>query len=83
MPPLDAAFALAQNLDVAVLVGQNLKFDVPRRGDEFFQVDVGRAERRAGLLLRLRQQSGQILRAGCTTRMPRPPPPADAFRITG
>ena len=28
--PLDAALALAQNFHVAVLVGQHLKFDVPR-----------------------------------------------------
>ncbi len=31
MAPLDAALALAENLDVAVLVGQHLKFDVARR----------------------------------------------------
>jgi hypothetical protein len=30
MAALDAAIALAQNLDVAVLVGQDLEFDVPR-----------------------------------------------------
>jgi hypothetical protein len=31
------------------------------RGDELLEVDVGRAERRAGLLLRLRQLGRQIL----------------------
>ena len=41
MPALDAAFALAQNFDVAVLVGQNLEFDVARRADVLLQVDVG------------------------------------------
>ena len=41
MAALDAALALAQDLDIAVLIGQNLKFDVPRRADVFFQVDVG------------------------------------------
>ena len=46
------------------------------------QVNVGRAERRARFLLRLGEQPGRS--AGpFTTRMPRPPPPAEAFRITG
>ena len=35
MPPLDGALALAQNLDVAVLVGQHLKLDMPRRSMNF------------------------------------------------
>ena len=83
MPALDAALALAENLDVAVLVGQHLKFDVPRRADEFLQIDVGGTERRAGFLLRLGEQIRAVRPALCTMRMPRPPPPADAFRITG
>ena len=62
MPPLDAAFALAQNLHGAVLVGQKLKLDVARRADVFLQIHVGRAERRAGLALRLREERCQILR---------------------
>ena len=48
MAALDAAFALAQDFDVAVLVGQNLEFDVARRADVLLQVDVGGAEGRAG-----------------------------------
>ena len=83
VPPLDAAFALAEDLDVAVLVRQHLELDVPRRADELLQVDVRRAERRARFGLRLREQTGQLLGVRCTIRMPRPPPPADAFRITG
>src|SRR3546814_210236 len=35
MPPLDAAFALIQIKDVAVLVAENLDLDVPRVQDEF------------------------------------------------
>jgi hypothetical protein len=35
MAPLDAALALAQNLHVAVLVGQNLELDVARRAMYF------------------------------------------------
>ncbi len=60
---LDAALALAQDLDVAVLVGQHLELDVPRRADELLQVDVGGAKRAAGLVLRLQEQRGQFLRA--------------------
>ncbi len=62
MAALDGALALAQDLDVAVLVAQDLEFDVPRRGHELFEVHVGRAESGAGLLLRLRKQRRQILR---------------------
>ena len=40
MPPLDGTIALAQNLDVAVLVGQHLKLDVPRRLDQLLHVHV-------------------------------------------
>ena len=61
MPPLDAAFALAQNLHVAVLVGQHLELDVARRADVFLQVDVGRTEGAARLVLRLQEQRGQLL----------------------
>ena len=41
VPALDAALALAQNLDVAVLVGEHLKLDVAGRADVLFQIDVG------------------------------------------
>ena len=82
MPALDAALALAQNFHIAVLIGQHLKLDVPRRPDEFFDVNIGRTERRARFALRLRESPGSSS-ASFTTRMPRPPPPADAFKITG
>ena len=62
MAALDAAFAFAQDFHVAVLVGQQLKFDMPRRADVFFQIDVGRTERRARFALRLREQAGQVFR---------------------
>ena len=81
VPPLDAAFALAQDLDVAVLVGQDLKLDVPRRADELLQVNVGRTERRARLVLRLREQRRQFLgaaaRCACRARR-RPPKPSES-----
>src|SRR5690349_2284420 len=40
MPPLDRAFALAEMNDVAMSVGQNLKLDVPRTNDIFFEIDT-------------------------------------------
>ena len=46
MPPLNGALALAQAHNVSVLVGQNLKLDVPRMFDEFFHVKVAVAEGR-------------------------------------
>src|ERR1039458_1159387 len=61
MAALYAAIALAQNFDVAVLVGEDLEFDVPRRLDELLEVQIGRAESGAGLVLRLRKQGRQIL----------------------
>ena len=44
MPTLQRAFALANMNDVAVLVAEDLHFNVPRRGDEFLRVDSGIAE---------------------------------------
>ena len=64
MPALDAALALAQDLHIAVLVRQHLKFDVPRRADELLQVDVGGTERAARFVLRLREQRRQVLGLG-------------------
>ena len=82
MAPLHAAFALAEDFHVAVLVGQDLEFDVAGSADVLLQVDIGRTEGAAGLVLRLQEQRGQLV-GPLTMRMPRPPPPADAFRITG
>ena len=42
---LDAAFALAEVDDVAVLVAQHLKFDVPRALDEFLEIYIGHRRR--------------------------------------
>ena len=55
MPPLHAAFALAQDLHIAMFIGQNLEFDVPRRADIFLQVNVRRTERAARFVLRLHE----------------------------
>ena len=58
MAALHTAFALTEDFDVAVLVGQDLEFDVAGRGDELLQVDIGRTEGAAGLLLGLHQEPG-------------------------
>ena len=60
MPPLDGAFALAQNLDVAVLVGQNLEFDVARIFDQLLHVQVAAGKCRGRFGLRLRHQGPQL-----------------------
>ena len=76
MPALDGAFALAQNLDVAVLVGQHLKFDVARVLDQLLHVHVAAGERRRRFGLRLRQQRAASLPAcaprACRGRRRRP-----------
>ena len=59
---MDGALSLAQYFHVAVLVRQYLEFDMPWRPHELLEIDVGVGEGRARLLLRLRQQIGQLLR---------------------
>ena len=58
MPPLEAAFALAQMQQGAVPVAQHLHFNVPGPLDEFLDVDLGVAE---GILcFRLRIAQGEL-----------------------
>ena len=80
--PLDRALALAQRQDVPVQVAENLDLDVAGRRDHLLDVERPVAEGRARL-------------GGCslvgvfqTLRVihephPTPPPPAEAFSITG
>ena len=49
MPALHRAIALEQMDEVAVLVAEQLHFDVPGAADELFEEHVGDAERGAGL----------------------------------
>jgi len=58
MPPLDGALALAQNLDIAMFVGQYLKLDVPGRFDQLLHVNVGASEGALRFLLGLGEQRG-------------------------
>jgi len=68
--------------DFAVLIAQHLKFDVPRIFDKTLSVNIGSAER---LCASLRAVSYAARSSSClrTTRIPRPPPPATAFKISG
>ena len=53
MPALQRAIALEEMDQVAVLVAEQLHFDVAGACDELFEEDVGDAERRAGFALGL------------------------------
>ena len=44
MAPLNGALALAEPDRIAMLVGQNLHFDVPRIDDRFFDIDFAVAK---------------------------------------
>ena len=63
MPPLDAAFALAKMQEVAVMVAQHLKFDVPGTLDKLFQVHVGNAKGLLRLVARGLPGGHQVLAA--------------------
>jgi hypothetical protein len=52
MAALDAALALAEMDELSVLVAENLEFDVTRVFEEFFRVNVGRAESLLGFAAR-------------------------------
>ena len=51
-----------ENFDIPVFIGQDLKLDVPRRGNVLLQINVRARKRRPRFLLRLRQQTGQFRR---------------------
>jgi hypothetical protein len=79
---LDRAFALAEVEDVAVLVAEHLDLDVARRFDELLDEDAVVAEARQRLALHASKPSRTLLLVP-GQRMPLPPPPAEAFIITG
>ena len=56
MPPLHGAIAFPQMHDVAVMIGDDLHFDVARQLDVLFQVDAGITK--GGLRLGLRLLDG-------------------------
>ena len=68
--------------DVAVVVGQDLEFDVMRVLDEFLDVDPA-LPKAFSASVRARVKALTRLISLCATRMPRPPPPATALIMTG
>src|SRR4029077_15134801 len=61
MTPLDGTFALAQAHHVAILVGEDLKLDMPWTLDELLHVEIAIAEGSSGLRLRRCEQAGELL----------------------
>ena len=57
---LQGAFAFAEMDHVAVLIAENLKFDVARMLDQLFHVDVGAAEGLLGFGARGLEQGNQL-----------------------
>ena len=68
MPPLDAAFALAQVRHVALGVAENLHFHMPRLGQEALHVDVRQAERGLGFGLAALEGALEFVRVGDDAR---------------
>ena len=82
MAALDRAFALAEMDRIAVGVGDDLDFDMTRRGDVFLDEDAAVAE--SGLRFTRREaEAFAQLGIAAGMRMPLPPPPAAALIITG
>ena len=63
MAALHGAFALAEIDDIAVLVGEQLDFDVAGALDQFFEIDLAGAEGARGLVAGRDEGGGQLCRA--------------------
>ena len=78
MPALQRAIALEEVDDVAVLVAEDLHFDVPRLLDVLLEVDAAVLERGLGLGSRLVERRESVRprrgRRACRGRRRRPPP---------
>ena len=80
--PLNRAFAFADGPHGAVLVGEHLDLDVVAGGQVALAEHRRIAERRLGLPAAASTWAGSS-DSSRTTRMPLPPPPADALISTG
>ena len=80
---LDRALALPQVHDVAVRVAEDLDLDVARPLDVALEQQRVVAERDSRLAARALDRLGELARRARTTRMPLPPPPADALTSSG
>ena len=79
---LHRAVALEEMHDIALAVAQHLDLDMPWPRHDLLQEQRAVAERGLGLALGSARRRRPSLRAW-PPRMPRPPPPAEAFSITG
>jgi hypothetical protein len=80
VPALHGAVSIEEVHEPAVAIAEHLHFDVSGVGDLFLDVDRAVAER---ALRCARSKFSPSAAASSTLRMPRPPPPAAAFSITG
>ena len=80
---LDRAVALAEHQDVAVPVADDLHLDVAAALDVRLDEDGAVAERAGRLGARAPRSRRRASARSRTIRMPRPPPPADAFTSSG
>ena len=82
MTPLDGALALDARQHGAVMIGQQLHFDVARTRETPLEIDreSPKAAPASDRAARIAEGSSAAL---LTTRMPLPPPPATAFTMTG
>ena len=69
-------------MDRVAPVAEHLHLDMAGARDEFLQIEAAVAERGLRLGARL-IEGGSKPSSVSATRMPRPPPPADALIITG
>src|SRR5438093_13096777 len=67
MAALDGALALAQAYHVAVLVGQDLEFDMPGTLHELFHVEIAVTKSSSGFSLRGLEEAGQFFFAAHDT----------------
>ena len=82
MAALNGAVPFVEVNQIAMLVAQQLNFDMSRLLDELFDKNIGGTESRHRFTLGLFEQTGRSSGLS-TTRMPRPPPPLAAFKMTG
>ena len=82
MAALHRAIALVEVQDVAVLVAEDLDFDVAGAANKSFQEYRVVAERGSGFAAGFLELSGKLSGLS-TTRMPRPPPPKAALMMSG
>ena len=83
MAPLQRAFALVERDNIAVTIPKHLHFDVARAGEILFNQNLIVTERGLRLAFGARRAPRASSPGASTSRIPRPPPPAEALISTG